>query len=173
GEPARRAAAFVIALARGWTAAAWGQAVHPAPPGALAAIGARAALRAPQLTAEPRALPATLRPARVTDHDEVGYVLGAPVAAANLRWSTVAEKARAIRIELTSENATALRISLRRDRLPRGMEVRFYAPGGDQAFGPYWPAASVRGEEWWSPIITGSRMGVEFYLGSGTAGDAP
>lgn len=143
-----------------------------APAGALAATEAGSALRAPRLAAEQRSLPATIRPSRTTDPNEVGYVLGAPGAAADLRWNAIAEGGRAIRIEVTSENATALRVSLRRDRLPRSMEVRFYSPDGNQALGPYRPAASVRGEEWWSPIITGSRMGIEFYLGSDAPADA-
>ena len=144
-----------------------------APAVSRAAIGAEAALRAPQLAAETRTLPATIPPAQITNPDEVGYVLGAPGATAGLHWRALAQGGRAIRVELASENATALRFSLRRDRLSPAMQVRFYSPDGRQALGPYWPAGSARGDEWWSPIVTGSRMGVEFYLGPGASASAP
>ena len=167
-------AGFIVGLMLGWASGARGQVVSSAPVATLAAIEARsAALRAPQLAAEQRSLPATIRPTQTTNPNEVGYVLGVSSAAADLRWSPAGGKGRAIRLELVSENATALRVSLRRDKLPRSMEVRFYAPGGEQALGPYRPAVSARGEEWWSPIITGSRMGIEFYLGSDAQADAP
>src|SRR5262249_18863387 len=38
---------------------------------------------------------------------------------------------------------------------------------------PCWRAGSGGGVDAWASLRAGSRMGVEFYLGSGTAGDAP
>lgn len=111
-----------------------------------------------------------------------------------LTWSPMAGGAQIGTFSVTSPGAKGLRLALQAERLPEGVEVRFFSFSlPEQIFGPFTPQdmmkgalskglakgkqplpkASVEVEKYaedntpfWSPVIEGDTIGVEIYVPS-------
>lgn len=66
------------------------------------------------------------------------------------------------RIELTSQGAKGLRVQFK-GRVETGTEIRAYAPASSAAFGPLSSFPIGEDGTWWSPVIFGDSLGLEFY----------
>lgn len=141
--------------------------------GAAAPIGAVAAgspkLRvAPEIAATLVILPETrpIDPGQET-HDAgsfqpAGYVETAPEGlTASPVWQTAAAGGSVYALELQSSEAKALRLRMR-GPASNNLELRVYDPGSGSTFGPYSMDRLRDGEEWWTTIIFGDRIGLEF-----------
>jgi hypothetical protein len=128
--------------------------------------------RAPHLVPHAVDLPPTVRPAvgPPGSSDEVGYERQAPPELNLARdWASLPSGGRATRWEIRSNGAQGLRIVLRTEGLPRGLEIRVYSPDGSQEYGPYRPGDRPRDVGlWWSPAIFGETLGLEAYDPSGS-----
>ncbi len=97
--------------------------------------------------------------------------------APELVWDDLPEGGRVAAFSITSPEAKAIRVGLRLDRLPEGVEVRFFSLQNGQSYGPF-TVKSTRlhlvGDEahepdaaaeslFWSPVIEGDTAGVEIY----------
>jgi len=91
-----------------------------------------------------------------------GYVEAAPEGlAASPVWQTAAAGGGVFALELQSLDAKALRVRLR-GPASEGMELRVYDPVSGSTFGPY-PMDRLReDEDWWTTIIFGDQIGLEF-----------
>lgn len=97
-----------------------------------------------------------------------GYVELTPAGLlANPNWTPTPEGGRVWSIELSAPEAHALRVRLRGRFGLDGLELRVYDPVGGNAFGPYSaPRLDARGE-WWTTIIFGAAIGLEFHVPPG------
>ena len=133
------------------------------------------AIRAPKIPPTKVVLPETVAPPDDRQADRVGvpapatmpigYVGEVPQGIfERAPWHTQPDGGRIKRIELHSRSATALRVIMT-DLGP--LELRVYDPVTMSAFGPY--TAPILNEDgtWWSTIIFGDTIGLEFYLPPG------
>jgi len=132
-------------------------------------------IRAPKAPPTKLVLPETVAPPDDRQPDRVGvpapatmpigYVGDVPQGIfERAPWHTQPDGGRIKRIELHSRNAPALRVIMT-DLGP--LELRVYDPVTMSAFGPY--TAPILNEDgtWWSTIIFGDTIGLEFYLPPG------
>lgn len=125
---------------------------------------------APELTGTQIEMPGTVRPPEQKRTDaiaqpadlEIGYLrLAPPGVLTSAPWHRTQDGSGVCRVELRSKNATGLRVVLTDIG---DMELRVYDPVGGSAFGPYrYPRLSEDGT-WWSTVIFGEAIGLEFYL---------
>lgn len=110
----------------------------------------------------------TRRPddAPVAPFQVAGYVEPAPAGVLDAPvWQRSADGGWVYAVDLFSPGAVALRVELA-GRLPAEMELRIYDPLGGAAFGPYsWLRPNESGR-WWSTIIFGDQIGLEFHSAS-------
>ncbi|MBL8877552.1 MAG: trypsin-like peptidase domain-containing protein [Phycisphaerales bacterium] len=79
-------------------------------------------------------------------------------------WSPVSTGGHTWSVEYSAPDAFALRLRLSGDFGRDGLEVRVYDPVSGNAFGPYTaPRLDSRGD-WWTTIIFGSTIGLEFHV---------
>lgn len=127
-----------------------------------------------QVNPQPMALQLTLPPtvvpvvANVGLCDEVGYIAQAPqnvVAAPRAaQWVETAAGQHLSRIELSSANAVGLRVQLTDIG---DMELRVYDPATFVGFGPYISPTLAADGTWWSTVIFGDSIGLEFTVPAG------
>jgi hypothetical protein len=93
----------------------------------------------------------------------VGDIEPAPLetrtALGNADWYEQGDGSRIARLELRSEFATGLRVQL--ENLA-GMELRIYDPEGLSVFGPYVNPTLAEDGTFWSTVIFGEKIGLEF-----------
>ncbi len=95
----------------------------------------------------------------------IGYVGDVPQGIfERAPWHKQPDGSRIKRIELHSRNATALRVIMTD---PGPVELRVYDPVTMSAFGPYRSPILNEDGTWWSTIIFGDTIGLEFYLPPG------
>jgi lysyl endopeptidase len=83
------------------------------------------------------------------------------------RWKPEATGGLISSLSIHSPEATALRVALRPQGIPEGIELRFFKPSQpEQFFGPYSSRDFVRTALFWSPVIFGDTLGVEVYAPS-------
>ena len=89
-----------------------------------------------------------------------------------LRW-VGAPEGMAARWEVTSADARALRVALRFDRLPAGIEARFAGNGEPGVvYGPFTAMEiAAAGAAYWSPVLEGDTATIELFLPRGAAPD--
>lgn len=129
-------------------------------------------LAAPNIPALQIELPPTVEPVQreETECDEVGYIrpasvnVGAALGAAV--WHDLPDGGQAARIELRSPDATGLRVELTNIG---DLELRVYAPDSLAAFGPYTHPRLTEDGTWWSTVIFGESLGLEFRRRPATA----
>jgi hypothetical protein len=95
---------------------------------------------------------------------------GVESASAALRW-VVAPGGLAAHWEVASAQARALRVALRFDALPSGIELRFAGSGQPEVvYGPF-TAREIKaaGAAYWSPVLEGDTATVELYLPLGSS----
>ena len=126
---------------------------------------------APEIAAQSFELAATRpieneRADRPGSFQPAGYVEPAPAALLDSPvWQPAVAGGWVYAVELFSVNAEALRAQLH-GRWPLGLELRVYDPVGGFAFGPYTYPWLDEHEDWWTTIIFGDRIGLEFRLAS-------
>jgi len=118
-------------------------------------------------------LPRTIRPSRSstddakdqkTAFDEAGYIEAAPPDILVFApWSQSKEGGHVCRVELRSADAQALRLQLKGAFGADGLELRVYDPATRSAFGPYSSPRLTEDETWWTTIIFGEAIGLEFH----------
>ncbi len=132
-------------------------------------------LMAPEIKPYRVQLPATVAPPPQYDPRAVGtpapavmpigYVDGVPQAIfERAPWHRLSDGSRVKRIELHSPNATALRAIMTDLGV---LELRVYDPVSKSVFGPYRHPILNEDGTWWSTIIFGDTIGLEFYLPPG------
>jgi len=127
---------------------------------------------APHLRASQIELPRTERPAAGwSGYEEAagvliaGYVAPAPPdLMRQIRWSRQPDGSHIGAIELRSKDAKSLRVRFTGDFGRNGEELRVYDPKGGSAFGPYSLPMMDEEGNWWTTIIFGDRIGLEFYV---------
>ncbi|MCS7208170.1 MAG: hypothetical protein NZ874_01210 [Fimbriimonadales bacterium] len=126
---------------------------------------------APQIPAVQVQLPRTERPDpswegyRAVGFHPAGYVAPAPPdLMKRLRWRNLPEGGRVAALELYSQDAKALRVQFTGDFGRNGEQLRVYDPKGGYAFGPYSHPVLNEDGTWWTTIIFGEWIGLEFYL---------
>ncbi len=133
-------------------------------PGKLVApqIGARKLNLPPTIAPEaPQGVAGTAAPATMP----IGYLLDAPRGLfENTPWRATPDGGYVKRLELRSENATALRVVLTDIG---GLELRVYDPAAGYAFGPYTHPRLNEDGTWWSTVIFGDMIGLELYAPPG------
>lgn len=136
------------------------------PPGLIRQPGVRRAIDAPVEifdvgAALPR--PAGARQAPSDQVAEVGYVEEIALAAFDApTWFTAADGGRVWTIELKSAGTCGMRARLH-GRWPSDLELRVYDPVSGAAFGPYGQPRLDANQEWWTTLIVGDAVGLEFY----------
>ncbi len=125
---------------------------------------------APDAVVDVFILPET-RPAAPDATPEIaGYIEDLPPGLAPApNWTPTAAGGHVWTVELVSGGATALRVRLRGRFGRDGLELRVYDPVGGYAFGPYQAVDIEPDEEWWTTIIFGDSIGLEFHAPPGTA----
>jgi hypothetical protein len=118
---------------------------------------------APEISAEFIQLPATSRLGSDAGFNVAGYVQPAPPELlADAEWQVAADGRAVLAVELFSEDAESLRV-----RFDPGFDERVglyvYDPATGAAFGPYSKHQLVM-TEWWSTIIFGDSIGLEFVV---------
>ncbi|MEJ5384140.1 MAG: serine protease [Fimbriimonadales bacterium] len=121
---------------------------------------------APQIKPYRVELPPTITPPEEEDSQarslRIGYVGPVPEAIfERAPWHRLSDGSRIKRIELHSRNATALRVMMTD---PGPVQLRVYDPVTMSAFGPYTSPTLNEDGTWWSTIIFGDTIGLEFYL---------
>lgn len=139
----------------------------------LSTLRAPTKLAAPQIEARKVRLPRTASPEMpqgvagdaAPATMPIGYLLDAPPSLLeNTPWRATPDGGYVKRLELRSENATALRVVLTDIG---GLELRVYDPVGGYTFGPYtYPRLNDDGT-WWSTVIFGDTIGLELYAPPG------
>ena len=102
-------------------------------------------------------------------------VEGADTAAEHaLEW-VAAEGGRAARLSVTSPDAAALRVAVDLAGVATGVELVFAGSGQpDRLFGPYRVGdIADRSQPWWSPMVPGETLTVEFFAPEGDIGAHP
>ena len=161
-----------------WAGPVTSQAAQPAAPFCDAALyqsppTATARLSAPGVSALKIMLPPTVqRPQQLTTGSDtealqIGYVLAAPAhLLETASWQPAPDGGSVLKVEIASPNAGGLRIQLA-GLGGTGIEVRPYAPGSGAVFGPYLIPAGGDPAGWWSPMVFGDTLGLEFHLPAG------
>ena len=78
-------------------------------------------------------------------------------------WETTEDGAWVWSVELSSSGSAALRVRLHGPWGNDGLELRVYDPVSGYAFGPYTRPQLDENGEWWTTIIFGESIGLEFY----------
>lgn len=130
---------------------------------------------APDIDADLFELPPTRQPPirQADDGDSGSFFVAGYVAAApegildDPDWTETPDGGRVYAVELTSDGAEALRVRLDGEFGGDDLELRIYDPAGGSAFGPV--RLPMRDEEgmWWSHIIFGESIGLEFHVPPG------
>lgn len=113
--------------------------------------------------------PAVPRPARLAQPPEdfvaeVGYVEElAPATLDAPTWRPTPDGGRAWTIELLATGTCGMRARLS-GRWDSRLELRVYDPESGAAFGPYRHPRLDADGHWWTTLIIGSTLGLEFYL---------
>lgn len=139
-------------------------------PGVQLAPGVRASqMRLPDTVAPPRPRGDTTSGGRagVPAVMEIGYTGAVPDGLfESAPWYRLEDGGRVKRIELYSQDATALRVIM----TDLGdLELRVYDPVSKVAWGPYRTPRLNEDGTWWSTIIFGDTIGLEFHLPAGSA----
>jgi len=179
---------FLSTISFGWALlltprAGWGQDEAVQIDGAAAPVGAVAAgvpkqRLAPEIAPRLVILPETrpINPGQETydagSFQPAGYVEAAPegLTAAPV-WQTAAIGGMVYALELQSPKAKALRVRMR-GPASQEMELRVYDPTSGSTFGPYSMDGLRNDEDWWTTIIFGDQIGLEFHV-SDAEGVAP
>ena len=85
----------------------------------------------------------------------------------DLEWRALADGAHVARLKLASPGAAAIRVGLRVDKLPSGIELRFFGDNQAQSVVAAVTAAEMRriGDElYWTPVTEGAQQIIEIYL---------
>ena len=128
---------------------------------------------APQVPAVRVELPRTERPDPSWEGYQVifqpaGYVAPAPPGIMErLRWRQLPDGGWVAALELHSQDAKALRVQFTGRFGHNGEELRVYDPKGGYAFGPYTLPVLNEDDTWWSTIIFGEWIGLEFHVPPG------
>lgn len=130
---------------------------------------------APDLRASQIELPRTERPAPGwSGYEEVagilvaGYVAPAPPdLMRSIRWTRLPDGSHIGAIELRSQDAKSLRVRFTGDFGRNGESLMVYDPKGGSAFGPYSLPMMDEEGNWWTTIIFGDRIGLEFFVPPG------
>lgn len=130
---------------------------------------------APQVPAVQVELPRTERPepswegySEVSAFQPAGYAAPAPPELMKrLRWRELPDGGRVAALELHSQDAKALRVQFTGHFGRNGEQLRVYDPKGGYTFGPYSNPILNEDGTWWTTIIFGERIGLEFYIPSG------
>lgn len=131
----------------------------------------------PELKANRVELPRTERPTEhggfdgdVAQFQPAGYAAPAPPdLMRRIRWQQQQDGSHIGAIELRSQDATALRIQFTGDFGRNGEELRVYDPKEGYTFGPYSLPRMNEDGTWWTTIIFGEHIGLEFYVPPGVA----
>jgi hypothetical protein len=82
-------------------------------------------------------------------------------------WQPVPTGGLTSSLSLHSPGATALRLALRGQDIPEGIELRFFTLSQPpQVFGPYTSSDLARTSLFWSPVLLGDTLGLEVYAPS-------
>lgn len=130
---------------------------------------------APGLRAAQIELPRTERPAPGwSGYEEVagvlvaGYVAPAPPdLMRSIRWTRMSDGSHIGAIELRSQDARSLRVRFTGDFGRNGESLMVYDPKSGSAFGPYTLPMMDEEGTWWTTIIFGDRIGLEFLVPAG------
>lgn len=125
---------------------------------------------APQISADVVALPETREPTAIHGPDVAGYIEPLPAGLVpEPIWTQTGDGGQVWAVELTSAGAHALRIRLAGRFGFDGLQLRVYDPLSGAAFGPYQGLATDENDHWWTTIVFGDSIGLEFYLPPGGA----
>ncbi len=121
---------------------------------------------APDIAADFVQLPATAALALDAGFDTAGYVEAAPPELlVDARWQTAADGRFVYAVEFFSQDAESLRVKFDSEFDDR-ISVYVYAPSTGSTFGPY-SKHQLAMTEWWSTIIFGDSIGLEFVAEGG------
>ncbi len=121
---------------------------------------------APNIAADFVQLPATAALALDAGFDTAGYVEAAPPELlVDARWQTAGAGRSVYAVEFFSQDAESLRVKFDSGFDDR-ISVYLYAPLTGSTFGPY-SKHQLAMTEWWSTIIFGDSIGLEFVVENG------
>lgn len=111
---------------------------------------------------------------KIGEHREMPAAFRTEMGARDLVWEPARGGGEVAAFSVSSPGAEALRVALDFRRLPRGAEVRFYAPGETAAAGGSFEADFLTtqrkslgdGEAFWSPVVHGETAVVEIWVPS-------
>lgn len=187
---ANRVAAMVVGMG-GALAFAQPRAVVQQPEEALAQVGVAidgatlpplrgvrtaGARIAPDVPADGYDLPAAMPAAsdqQLPNLDVAGYVEPLPRGNVTPNWTGTADGGKVWAVELTSRGATALRVRMAGRFGRDGLALRVYDPVGGWAFGPYRVLNVDEAGHWWTTIIFGESIGLEFHAPAGLTPQMP
>jgi lysyl endopeptidase len=147
------------------------------PAGALRAPGQRRVTAAPVDQIDlgglrPRPSPARAAGESYDMRGQAGYVEDAPGQVLDRpNWIPTDDGGRVWSIELSAPGSAALRVKLHGRWGHDGLELRVYDPVGGGAFGPYSRPRLDENGDWWTTIIFGDSIGLEFYAPPGDEPD--
>lgn len=103
-------------------------------------------------------------------------LLGAPVGPREFVWGTNPDGSAAAAVVLVSPGASAVRAQLLLKSVPHDLEAGFYDPGDVEGTAEWVSAAELAatpspgdgGYLYWSPTVTGERIGIELRIASGS-----
>ncbi|MGE3181521.1 MAG: hypothetical protein AB7N71_07820 [Phycisphaerae bacterium] len=96
-----------------------------------------------------------------------GFVEAAPAGLRNQANWTPSTDGKYWSLELTAADATGLRVKLHGQFGKDGVELRVYDPTTGSTFGPYSSPRLDEDGAWWTPIIYGDTIGLEFHAPEG------
>ncbi len=111
----------------------------------------------------------TQPPVLESDLNQAGYVEPYPYELLPADWTELEDGGRVWAIEFRSIDAFALRLRLAGPFGHDGLLLRVYDPASGSAFGPFRSPHVDEEGGWWSTIIFGDTIGLEFHVPPGAA----
>lgn len=166
--PGRGTVAILLVVACAWPTA--GHAASATPGATVELPAPTAAERSNGLRREDREGPAVIGFGRDLD-----ALLGAPVGPRDFVWETTPGGGAVAAVVLVSPGASAIRAQLLLKSVPDDLEAGFYDPRDREGPAQWVPADQLAatpspadgGYLYWSPTVTGERIGIELRIASG------
>lgn len=99
---------------------------------------------------------------KVAQPDLFGFVEPAPAGLRGQANWTPSDNGKYWSLEFVAANATGLRVKLN-GAFGDGVELRVYDPESGSTFGPYTQPRLDENSDWWTPMIFGEKIGLEFH----------
>ncbi len=109
--------------------------------------------------------PSKKRPMQIGINRSLSSVLPDKIDLKTLDWQKV-NGGRAAHIIIQSNQAESLRLNLNVEKMPAGVEIRFFSPVDLNKSVTVFTADKIQasGQDFWSPSVAGDKIGIEIYL---------